>query len=58
MFDDFITGYDAAPLVMIPTEQLGQILKVSPLGERGLLNPDNVGFGQKDRIGCFEIAVA
>ena len=53
MLHDFITGYDATPLVMIPPEQLGKILQgVSP-GRTSFLDPDNVGFGQLDPLGSL-----
>ena len=53
MLDDFITGHDTAPLVMIPPEQLGKVLQgVSP-GRTGFLNPDNVRLGQLDPLGSL-----
>ena len=49
--DDFITGHDAAPPVVIPAQQLGKVLQGVTLGGTGLLDPNNVGHGQLDPLG-------
>ena len=50
MFDDFITGHDTAPLIMIPIEQLCKALQCVTSRRTSLLNPNNVGLGQLDRF--------
>ena len=58
MLNDFITGHDVALHIMIPTEQLGQILQGVTPGRTGLLDADNVRFGGLDHFLPFGTMVA